>query len=148
MLGFTQEALAIHSGMSQSEVDRLEKRTGNLVPRLAYTLKASIEKLGVELLEGQAPFEFGVRWKEPGTVDPFDAARIRTARVMLGLSQTDFAQFVGVDRNFVSRLEGERVKSVDPSISRKLMEKLETKGIVFISETGQFGAGVMLKKAP
>jgi transcriptional regulator with XRE-family HTH domain len=145
MLGLSQEALADASGLSSSEIGRLEKRGTKLVPRSAYKLKAEIEKLGVEFLEATDTLGFGIRWKNPGRVDPFHASQIRAGRMILGISQAALAERARVDRSFIVRLENEKPKSLDPETVQRVLSSLVAEGIELTPQTGTYGVGVRMR---
>jgi transcriptional regulator with XRE-family HTH domain len=145
LLNLSQEELADEINVSRSEIARFERRELKMMPKFAYVLKAELEKRGVEFLEPTEDQGYGVRWKNPGKLDPFQAAQIRTARVMLGLSQLELAELTGLKRIFVWRLENEKTSSVPTDAVRKLVLALEAKGARFIPESEHFGAGVRIK---
>jgi len=67
----------------------------------------------------------------------------QAARALLGWSQSDLAERVGVVRMTIKRLEGGEAVSDD--IRFRAQAALEVAGVVFIAENGG-GAGVRLRK--
>lgn len=147
LANLSQEKLAEMSGLSRAEIVRAENDELKLLPKSAYVLKAELEKQGIEFLEETPESGPGVRWKKPGSVDAFDAAKIRAARSMLGLSQTALAKLASSDRTFIYRIERAVAKSVDAAVLKKLRVALEGAGAEFIPESDQSGAGVRLRKS-
>lgn len=144
LLNVSQVEMTGPTGLSQADIARLEKHDFKMVPRSAYILKAHLEKQGIEFLEETDRKGLGVRWKNPGRLEPFNAAQIRTARVMLGLSQRELAEKTDLHRTYIVRLEGGKPKSVDLGVVKKIIEYFEKNGVEFISESAQHGSGVRL----
>lgn len=69
----------------------------------------------------------------------------RAARALIGWSQGDLAQALGVSVLTVKRLEAGS-RNVSDDMQRRAQEALETAGVEFIAENGG-GAGVRLRKA-
>lgn len=70
--------------------------------------------------------------------------QLRAARALLGLSQKQLAEIVGVSTMTIKRAEGTGKPEATTEVMERIRAALENAGVEFIPENGG-GAGVRLK---
>ena len=76
-----------------------------------------------------------------------EAAQVRAARALVGLSQTKLAEKAGVPVSTINELETGAPDSIANEAADKIRIALETAGAVFIPKDGGGGIGVRLREA-
>jgi transcriptional regulator with XRE-family HTH domain len=73
--------------------------------------------------------------------------QVRAARVLLGISQEELAEFSKVGLATIKRVEaaGSEITGTAQTMAR-IQRALESKGIIFINQDDKQGPGVRLKK--
>ena len=145
LLGISQEDVAKLTGIERRMIGRIEAGNLKLVPREALKLQNEYEKKGVEFVKATKDSGPGIRWKQPGRFDAFQSAQLRAARAMLDLSQRRLAELSGIDKNFISRLEQDKLSAVSMETVRKLVSCLEAAGVELTLEGREFGVGVRMQ---
>ena len=74
-----------------------------------------------------------------------DGRQIKAARIILGLTIRQMADLTGLNRNSVLRVEAFRTLPRSAFAADKIIEALETKGIIFTFHKGE--AGISFKAA-
>ncbi len=72
-------------------------------------------------------------------------SQIRAARALVGWSQSELAEAVGVSTMTIKRAEGSGKPSVSVETEQQILRALEDQGVIFIAENGG-GPGVRLAK--
>lgn len=144
----SQKDVAKLTGIERRMIGRIEAGKLKLVPREALKLQNEYERKGVEFVKATENDGPGVRWKHPGRFDAFQSAQLRAARAMLDLSQRELAALSGIDKNFIARIEQDKLNAVSMETAQKLVNCLEASGVELTSEGKEFGAGVQLRAAP
>jgi transcriptional regulator with XRE-family HTH domain len=147
LLGKSQLAIEKDYELSYRSVQLLEAGKYKFLPREAYLLKAKYEALDVLFEPATSKAGVGVRWKTP-RLDPFQGVQIRAGRGLANISQTQLARLAGVDRNFITRVEGNKSSAVTESSLTKVKMTLAELGVEFLPEDRGFGAGVRWKQPP
>lgn len=147
LLGLKQARVDEECQYSARTVFKLEAGKHARLPRTAFTLKQFYESRGVEFLDASNGHGAGVRWRNPGTVDPIRSNLFRAARGLADLSQESVALQAAIDENFVNRFEKDTLKQINEESLRKLEAFLNSKNIEITPETTHFGAGVRWIKA-
>ncbi|MDU8946169.1 helix-turn-helix domain-containing protein [Ovoidimarina sediminis] len=73
-----------------------------------------------------------------------EAAQIRAARALIGWSQKDLAEALGVSTMTIKRAEGSGKPAAPPETLGAIRTRLEAEGVVFIDRNGG-GPGARLK---
>jgi DNA-binding XRE family transcriptional regulator len=76
-----------------------------------------------------------------------EAAQVRAARALIGLSQAKLAETVGVPVSTINAFETGAPDSIANEAVDKIRIALETAGAVFIPKDGGGGIGVRLREA-
>ncbi len=71
-------------------------------------------------------------------------SQIRAARALLGWTQKQLAEAVGVSTMTIKRAEGSGTPPVPPEMASEIRKVMEVQGVVFIPENGG-GPGVRMK---
>jgi transcriptional regulator with XRE-family HTH domain len=84
---------------------------------------------------------------EGGSIPKVSIKQVKAARALTGWSQAQLAEASGVSIPTVKRLEaGEGDLGGRQATTDRLVEALETAGVIFLDENGE-GPGVRLRKA-
>ncbi|NNU40588.1 transcriptional regulator [Rhizobium sophorae] len=142
LLGYTQEQVENSCNLTRRYLYNLEAGKHLLLPRNALVIKAYFEREGVEFLEESETHGAGVRWRNPGRLDPFRSKLFRCARGLADLSQDKLADRSGVGRKFIAQLEQDVLKGLNETSLGKLEHALRDLNIEITQETREFGAGV------
>lgn len=142
LLGENQEEVGRWVGLDPQEVSRWERGGYKLLSASGISLQKSFEKRGVEFLTSDDRVGSGLRWKQPGTLDPFRASQFRAARAMAGLSMRDIEAKGGVSRSFISRLESGQILALNVEMEQALSKALCDFHVALVPEGEDFGAGV------
>jgi transcriptional regulator with XRE-family HTH domain len=145
LLGLSQEKLEELTGLERRTIGRLEAGKSKLISRDVFKVRAELEKKGVEFIDASSAHGLGVRWKNPGKVDPFQSAQLRAGRALAGLSQSRLAELAEVDRNFITRIENDKPKALRDESLRKVIGALDKLGVELTAEGDTFGAGARFK---
>ena len=142
LLGRDQEVVASWVGLDRREVGAWEAGKYKLMSRAGIDLRKAMERNGIEFIDPTADHGAGVRCRNPSKSDPLRSAQYRAARAMVNLSQRAMADYSGVNRNFIARLEANEMTGVNLEALRALDEAYVRLNVEMVVETLSTGFGV------
>ncbi|PKA43181.1 hypothetical protein CWR43_14120 [Rhizobium sullae] len=145
MLGLTQSDLAREAMITRSVLLGLEQPGRKLPDRLALIqVRGALLRCGLVLVDVTATEGEGVRWATPSGKAWVDC--LRHARAMLDYTLDELSEASGVDRYVIARLERAQRKRINEQSASRLREVLFEKGVIFLHEEADLGAGVRLRR--
>lgn len=144
MLGLTQSDLAREAMITRSVLLGLEQPGRKLPDRFALIqVRLTLLRYGLVLVDVTATEGEGVRWATPSGKGWVDC--LRPARAMLDYTLDELSYASGVGRYVIARLESAQLKRINEQSARRLREVLYERGVIFLHEETELGAGVRLR---
>ncbi|MGO7175352.1 hypothetical protein ACCS91_19345 [Rhizobium ruizarguesonis] len=145
MLGLTQSDLASKAIITRSVLLGLERPGRKHPDRYALSqIRGALLGKGLVFVDVTATEGEGVRWAEP--IGKIWVDCLRPARAMLDYTLDDLSEASGVDRYVIARLETARYTRINERLANRLREVIFEKGVIFLHEETDLGAGVRLRR--